>query len=1299
MRKFLGLILIFMILISAVSPGLSAEETEYKGGYVPIPVDLSYLADNPPDENFGKPKLLRNFKADTIPAKYDLRDSKLVTSIKDQQPHGTCWAFASLGAMESNLLTQGKGTYDLSEMHLAWYAFRNSDKSKAFYNLNSATVKNVLDHGGNSFYTTALYSRLAGPVNESEVPYGENKNPSAATPEAYNRVLRVREAFHLAMGNNLISDSSARDVVKKRIMDYGAVVASYNSEKTSYYKTPSNGTAFYSDTGKEGHAIQIIGWDDNYPSGAFKTNPGMNGAWLIKNSWGNQWSSDGKTVGDDGCFWMSYAQELEDGTAFVVEEADPEMKVYYYDALGWCGTNGYSGSVVYAANIFKSERDEKLTEIGFYTPNNNINYEVSVYKGLSSVSDSTPIKNSAVSTASGGIAYAGYHTVILDNAVDLSKGDVFSVVVKFNNYAQFVTEKTSANFSPNAKIETGSLLSANGTSWTQCTDKNVCIKAFTVLSTTATAPKIQSDYPPDAVVNQKYSFTPTATGTRPITWNLSGNIPAGLSINEATGEISGTPTTIGNYTMTLTVTNSVGSDSATYTMNVRDVSITPTEITGYVSLAINEQLTLTGGTAKSWSITKGTLPRGLSLNKTTGKITGKPTVATSSTGTEVEFTVTTSTGDSYSQSVNFIINAKPEQPKFTTSSLPNGTVNVDYSQKIIVTGTDPITLTASGLPDGFNFNPNTGMLTGTPTLAKTYTIKFTASNIAKTVTKSLKLKINDVMPATISPATLNYGIVKEAYNDVTFNLASGTGTIKWSASGLPSGLKLNSSTGVLSGTPTRAGNFNVKITASNSAGKVMKEIPMVVYQKPEITTTKLANATTDKKYSATIKANGSETLEWDFSGLPDTLSHTFNANKTIATITGIPTEAEICDVNVKVSNGVGSDEITLPLTVKGVKPNLTVRTYTGKVDTDFTAASITTTGTKPITIEYSISESDKTKFGINDLSDLGLDFETDPNLGTATITGKSDISIKNLPIKFTATNSIGTVTKSAKITINGTKPSFANWNANASSESGSTYNYEVGSDVEINLTVNGTPNIKITMPTSNGFSLTQDDKNSATITGTAPDKANRKITLRVTAQNADGKVTKSIVIKTVASTSTAKTNSTKPESESEYELEITNSVPEVPTEKSELPDEPKEIEIQIEGEMTLGEERKIESLGADKLSRLENEGYKIAAILPEISVTKSDMYDLEIDLDQLESEDLSEFELFWFAFPKDVEHSEDDEICEFYDVEGNEIKTVPENHEISISAWFEEGIIYEPVIAVKKQEAESETESEIEIKF
>ena len=84
------------------------------------------------------------------------------------------------------------------------------------------------------------------------------------------------------------------------------------------------------------------------------------------------------------------------------------------------------------------------------------------------------------------------------------------------------------------------------------------------------------------------------------------------------------------------------------------------------------------------------------------------------------------------------------------------------------------------------------------------------------------------------------------------------------------------------------------------------------------------------------------------------------------------------------------------------------------------------------------------------------------------------------------------------------------------------------------------------------------------------------------------------------------------------------------------------------------------------------------------------MFELETELSQLASHDEvigkeNEFELFWFAFPKGVEDSEDDKIIEFYDMEGNEIKTVPENHEIIFSAWFEEGVIYEPVIAVKEK--------------
>ena len=136
------------------------------GGYIPFPVDLSHLAENPPVETSQFP----NRKDSTLPSAFDLRNvngRSYVTSIKSQLPYGTCWSFASIGAIESNMLMQGLGTYDLSEMHLAWFAFRGDDKSKAFLNMHSSSFASVMGHGGNSFYPAALFTRLSGPAYES----------------------------------------------------------------------------------------------------------------------------------------------------------------------------------------------------------------------------------------------------------------------------------------------------------------------------------------------------------------------------------------------------------------------------------------------------------------------------------------------------------------------------------------------------------------------------------------------------------------------------------------------------------------------------------------------------------------------------------------------------------------------------------------------------------------------------------------------------------------------------------------------------------------------------------------------------------------------------------------------------------------------------------------------------------------------------------------------------------------------------------------------------------------------------
>ena len=110
--------------------------------------------------------------------------------------------------------------------------------------------------------------------------------------------------------------------------------------------------------------------------------------------------------------------------------------------------------------------------------------------------------------------------------------------------------------------------------------------------------------------------------------------------------------------------------------------------------------------------------------------------------------------------------------------------------------------------------------------------------------------------------------------------------------------------------------------------------------------------------------------------------------------------------------------------------------------------------------------------------------------------------------------------------------------------------------------------------------------------------------------------------------------------------------------------------------ISIGNERSIENLTQNELSKLE--GYIIAAVLPEITVTESNQYDFEIELDE---QIQSGRKLFYFAFSD--KESDDDEISEFYNISGEEIQNVPDEKIITVSAWLNSGVIYRPVIAVK----------------
>ena len=1238
-------------------PDAQEQQPEYYG-HIPFPVDLSYLADNPPIENYSALESLHVFNngASASDSAYDLRDYSLVTAIKNQSPYNNCWAFASIAAMESNFMHQGGTALDLSEMHLAYYTFTNANKSKAFGNING-NFSSAMLHGGNSFYPTALYSRLEGPVLETELTYGTIA-PTLTTPESYNQILRLKDVYYLTMSGSQITvnqSDTQRRIIKQRILDNGAVVANYY-HKDSDYNSSSSGTVYYNKTtGSTNHAVTLIGWNDNFSRSNFKTNPGMDGAWLVKNSWGASW-------GTGGYFWLSYANYLTEGAAFVVEQANPDLKAYYYDALGWCSLWGYIGSSMYAANIFQAARDgERLVEVGFYTPDNNMSYEIYIHTGLGESMPSSPTGGTRSATLSGTISYAGYHTVTLDEAVALAKNQYFSVIVKYNGQGMIPIETKVSGFSDNASIETGSFFSTNGTTWIAGTDKNATIKAFTTSSEGDTAPVIRTTSLPSAVLDAEYSAVLSAYGLTPITWTVSGDFPEGLSLDSGTGAISGTPTSKDTYTFTIIASNDLGTASRDFTIIVTDIpEITTTTVTGYVGYEMSEKLELSANFSAVWTIDE--LPKKLKFDSATGTISGKPSKA----GTyKLAVTATTTAGLS-SGTITLNIEAKPEKASIKTSKLTQITIGSAVNDSLEYKGTEPVTFEfPEGLPDGLEFDYNNAKFSGTPTKAGDFVIKATASNIVNTLTgrepsvKKIKLVVKAKPPVIADIESFPDGIVGEVYETYQVVLSSGTSPDKWTASGLPKGLSINTS-GEITGTPEKYGKFKVKITAKNNGGKdTTDKIPMNVYMTPEITTKKLKDGTTDKAYSVKLAAKGDPTT-WVVSGLPDGLEQSTDKKGNVI-IAGTPTTIGTSSVKIVAENIAGSDDKTLSLTIKGVAPKIKASVPKGTIGSAYTG-TLTVTGTKPLSIDYEILAADQAKYNIESLDELGLTFTVDSETGIATITGTPKYSVKGLPLQVTVTNPVKSITKKVSLKISGTKPSFT-------APSASTITAAAGSTVDVYFTATGSEKLTLSMKSVNGFTFTQTGTYTAHVTGTAPAKG--KVKLNVTAQNADGKATKKVEIKVQES------NGALPEDD--------GALPEVEyTADTEDSIETHEEQAESESETVIfGKARDSGLNGLTQSERdvLERGGYVAAAVLPEVSVTKSGMYDLDAEIFE---EIPAGAEMLWLAFPVDSAGSEDDEIAEFFDEEGQDITGVPESRRVSVSVWLTEGVTYRPVIAVKQ---------------
>ena len=361
-------------------------------------------------------------------------------------------------------------------------------------------------------------------------------------------------------------------------------------------------------------------------------------------------------------------------------------------------------------------------------------------------------------------------------------------------------------------------------------------QALSILINLPTAPSITTTSLPNGSIGSVYNQTVAETGGHgPFTWSiLSGALPANLGINPATGAITGTPTANVNASFTVQVIDSSNPPQSaqkalTITIAAAPLSVTTTGLpSGEVNVVYSgAMLQTTGGTPPvTWTASPTTLPAGLSLNASSGAITGTPTASGS---TSFTFTATDSsvpTAQTASKLLSIPINTALT---ITTLSVPGGTQGTSYNFNLGASGgVAPYTWTlvtpgTGSLPAGMNAISSSGQISGIPTVSGTFPFTVQVNDNAggtQTANLSLVLAAAPALSVTTTSGSLPQGTLNTVYPSTNLNATGGIQPYTWTVvlpgtGPLPTGLALGSG-GQITGTTTASGTFPFTVRVTDS---------------------------------------------------------------------------------------------------------------------------------------------------------------------------------------------------------------------------------------------------------------------------------------------------------------------------------------------------------------------------------------------------------------------------------------------------------------------------------------------------
>lgn len=414
--------------------------------------------------------------ADTLPESYRTEE---VTSVKNQSGSNMCWGFASVSAMETELMKNNGAdeTIDLSEAQLAYF-MEIPVMDKLGQHTKLVTKTYIEDVGSSSKHLAALLASGVSPVAEEEISVaaGDMAKMKAEldTSLAYTGEYYLKES-------NIMQDAST-DEIKRAIMKYGSVVISYRSVERSYYNFNTYGW-YNPNNSNPDHAVCIVGWDDTYSKENFLVAPEGDGAWIIKNSWGKEWH-------DEGYFYLSYYDAplaQSDKTVFDMEYGQYAENIYQNvfltDNVAPGEGNVMRGRYSKVSNVFtahaNSSGGEELKGVSIFT-HEPAEYVIKVYKNVRE--NVNPESGTLAATLKGEFAYAGFNIIPLEEPLYLSEGESFSIVVTMTNekgeqvgVAEAERENTLPTFGQSFVCNEGGYWQ----DYVECSGGNLCIKAYT----------------------------------------------------------------------------------------------------------------------------------------------------------------------------------------------------------------------------------------------------------------------------------------------------------------------------------------------------------------------------------------------------------------------------------------------------------------------------------------------------------------------------------------------------------------------------------------------------------------------------------------------------------------------------------------------------------------------------------------------------------------------------------------------------------------------------------------------------